>query len=423
MFAFIKKKCLRCQSIFWLIFTFLCSFLVLLGVNYIYHSNFLHAEQWDRLQSATDLISTSPVFEYMSHSLGDPDDPTVKDFFTFLDAFEDSTFVEGYFVFYADNKDLYLVRSADQTIPLIKEQSIPMEVMKACNSVFYTGADERVAAAERFYIIKPVVWNNTNRKFGICVYSSKGVVDENLQWFMHATSISVVIVLLINSLLLFSVISTVIFNPLKDILNTVDLFVYQTFASYFSYFKHDTNEIDHLRSSVKRLEGLFQILRAQMAGSERFRIWISNISKDKAEKMDVFSGTAEFMALCDKDTLVGNGFAWNKKQAELGELISQNKLENLYLCYMQFIDLTVDKSSFFDNLLKALQIYDIPLDKVFRISNDAFVFLFDVEEEFSIFTDWVKDKSCVRVGTAQFVPEEHFSIQDLLVESIKSELQ
>lgn len=415
MFAFIKRKCLRCQSVFWLTLTFICSFLILSAVNYKYHSNFLQAEQWDRLESATDLIATSPVFEYMSHNLGDPDDVTVKDFFTFLNAFEAETFLDGYFVFYSDN-DIYLVKSADSVIPFIKEQTIPMDVMKACNNVFYTGAVEEVTCDHVNYFVKPVVWNKSGKKFGICTYASTEVVDANLQWFMRATSRSIIVVLFSICILLFFVVNTVIFEPLKKIISIVDLFVYQSFEGYLTVTDPDANEVVHLRTSLKRVENLLITLRTQMAESKRFRNWICNVTRDK--KHSIFSGTVEFMALADKELPVGNLFAWNKRQSELNDLISKNGLKSLYFCYVRVLANT-DLLVFINEALTAAGIEDFPLNSAFRLAEDAFLFTFESEKKLSGLVDWLKENNC-KFGTATFVPEEHFSTGDLLAASISN---
>ena len=415
MFAFIKKKCLRCQSIFWLSLTFVCSFVTLSAINYNYHSDFLRAEQWDRLESATELIATSPVFEYMAHNLGDPEDVTVKDFFTFLDAFESETFLDGYFVFYADS-DLYLVESASSTIPLIKEQSIPMDVMKACNNVFYTGAIEKVEAEDIYYFVKPVVWNDVGKKFGICTYASTEVVDANLQWFMHATSMSIIVVLFLICVLLFVVINIVIFAPLKWIVNTIDLFVYQTFDGYLSVIEHSDNEVAHLKTSIKRVESLLTTLMQQMSESKRFRRWICNLARDT--DLSVFSGTVEYMALADKELPVGNLFSWNKRQAELNALIAKNELKYLYFCHVQ-VSLDGDIPVFIDEALTAAGIEDFPLNTVFRLSENTFLFTFESETKLFGLVEWLKENNC-KFGTASFVPEEHFSVSDLLESCIKN---
>ena len=425
MLTQIRQQSLKVQTVFWLTLISLFSFIALFGVNFAYYRYQIMDAQWKQIQSVAELVSYSPLFTNVDDLVenGDTTDD-LSGLLTYTNDLISKAEIDGIYIFCQKRDRVFQVMNETGSGTMLNDKPVVSpEVIDMVKKSFYTGqpAKCRVVDSEMMlnYYAQPVVASLTN-KYVVCTYVKSLSAELKLMRYAVVNIFSFIVVLAFLDILLIFAANRILVSPIIDIEKMVDSFVYQVSGGYLTfYFKESPgNELLILKNSVTRLEKLIGAHNKLMEESGRYRDWLKkNVDKLGAENqsLNFMLKAAQFDALCDKETCVGNNYAWQKKVDEINHNILAKKVEFLQLVYL-LLDDSIDKKEFIIGIMQVLGIdKDIPMDIIFRVSENEFIIVFDKSECPLALIDTAVANSA-KISYVTYDKDKHKNILDVLNE-------
>lgn len=423
MLYFIKQQGLKFQMVFWMTLISIISFSVLFGVNFGFYKSRLLNSQWQQLQSLSELVSGSSLFDELDDYISTRKEISeVSDFFGYKSDVVEKAGLTGIYIFYQDHQTIYQFVSQAEYKNLPQENpEIPEQLYETVETVFYTGFAEKQSVIkddlEYYYYVQPVILP-LSHKFCVCCYINSLGLEIMMIRYVIFNIFSFLVVLALLDILVISAANVILIKPIISMEKMVDSFVYQVSGGYFtfSFISSHGNELTSLRNALNRLEKLVSAHNKMMDASDRYSTWLQgNIAQLDAERSSLAYElkSTQYEMLCDKEILVGNLIAWERKCIMLDHDMSNGNITFLQLAYF-VLSPEMDKKSFIEGLMQKLHIdKSIPIETIFRLSETEFVVIFNIEGQYNTLVSYVSDYP-VKLGGAIYVKNKTASIHDML---------